>query len=125
MQAGIGKGDVVATLPAPTLDFADACLAILPLRAANSGRPLPGVQVKITDLDSNALPPDGRPARLGYKSPYLFLGYLQEDGSVKLPLDDDGCFDSGDCGLMAGDLALGTAWITQRTLWLTRAEPAN
>jgi fatty-acyl-CoA synthase len=72
------------------------------LRAANSGRPLPGVQVKITDLDSNELLPDGRPGRLWYKSPYLFLGYLQEDGSMKLPLDDDGYFDSGDCGLMAG-----------------------
>lgn len=72
------------------------------LRRANSGRPLPGVQVKITDLDSGAPLPDGQRGRIWYRSPYLFLGYLQEDGSVRLPLDADGYFDSGDCGVMSG-----------------------
>jgi fatty-acyl-CoA synthase len=72
------------------------------LRASNSGRPLPGVQLKICEVDSGALLPDGKPGQIWYKSPYLFVGYLQEDGSVKLPLDDEGYFASGDFGVMRG-----------------------
>lgn len=72
------------------------------LRAANSGRLLPGVEAKVCGLDDNKVVLDGTSGQIWYKSPYLFLGYLQEDHSVKLPLDADGYFGSGDYGFLSG-----------------------
>ena len=72
------------------------------LRASNSGRPLPGVELKICDVDSGTPLPDGKPGQIWYKSPYLFAGYLQADGSVQRPLDAEGYFASGDYGFVRG-----------------------
>ncbi len=40
------------------------------------------------------------PAQLCVQSPFLFLGYLGKDGSITLPLNEDGYFATGDLGHM-------------------------
>ena len=72
------------------------------LRRNNSGRPLPGVEVVIRDLADDSILADGQPGEICYRSPFLFQGYLQEDGTHLLPLDEDGYFRSGDYGQLDG-----------------------
>ncbi|MCL1839101.1 MAG: acyl--CoA ligase [Propionibacteriaceae bacterium] len=66
----------------------------------NHGRPLGGVEMQIRDVDTGEVLREGEGGQIWYKSPYLFQGYLQEDGSIELPLDEDGFFASGDYGVM-------------------------
>jgi len=42
------------------------------------------------------------PMQFLVKTPFLFLGYLQPDGSLDLPLDADGYFATGDLGHLDG-----------------------
>ena len=67
-------------------------------RQSSNGRPLPGVELVIRDLTSDRPVPDGGAGEICYRSPFLFEGYLQEDGSTLRPLDDDRYFRSGDVG---------------------------
>lgn len=70
------------------------------LRRSNNGRPLPGVQIKIRDIDTGQQLPDAASGEICYKSPYLFQGYLDGEGNISLPLDEEGFFASGDYGYM-------------------------
>lgn len=72
------------------------------VRANTNGRPMPGVEAKVVDIDSGEPLPDGSAGEICYKSPYLFLGYLNSEGDTWRELDDDGFFRSGDFGLMTG-----------------------
>jgi acyl-CoA synthetase (AMP-forming)/AMP-acid ligase II len=42
-------------------------------------------------------------AEIAVRTPFLFLGYLQRDGSLDLPLDAEGYFHTGDVGHMTAD----------------------
>lgn len=88
-------------------------------RAFEAGIPMiPSYGMTETAAQCCAVPPDsdfsllqtsGRPLQPGsvridergmiqYKGDALFRGYLQEDGSLQLPLSTDGWFPTGDCG---------------------------
>ncbi|HVV13918.1 AMP-dependent synthetase/ligase [Amycolatopsis sp.] len=69
-------------------------------RAGTVGRPVAGTEVKVAE--------DGE---LLVRGPLVFLGYLQEDGSVKSVTDDDGWFATGDIGEIDAD---GFVRITDR-----------
>ncbi|MFI6302205.1 AMP-dependent synthetase/ligase [Amycolatopsis thailandensis] len=56
-------------------------------KAGSVGRPLEGVEVKVAE--------DGE---LLVRGPIVFLGYLQEDGSIKPDVDADGWLATGDIG---------------------------
>jgi long-chain acyl-CoA synthetase len=64
------------------------------------GQPLPGVTVRIAD-DGEVL----------VRGPLNLLGYLQPDGSIVSPLDEDGWLATGDVGLLDED---GFLTITDR-----------
>lgn len=68
------------------------------------GEVLPYVSVDILPLE--AADEHGRqPTEIRVKSPFLFKGYLQADGTVDLPLDGDGYLRTGDLGhLERGDV---------------------
>lgn len=72
------------------------------LRTASNGRPLAGVELLVRDLDDGSPVPNGVMGEICYRSPFMFEGYLMDDGAVHLPLDEDGYFQSGDVGRMQG-----------------------
>jgi long-chain acyl-CoA synthetase len=69
-------------------------------RVGSVGKPIPGVEVK--------LGPDGE---VFVRGPILLLGYLQPDGSIASPLDDEGWLATGDVGVLDDD---GFLTITDR-----------
>jgi acyl-CoA synthetase (AMP-forming)/AMP-acid ligase II len=73
------EGSVGTALPYATLRF-------LPLEDAGDG-------------DGSA----AGTAEIAVRTPFLFLGYLQRDGSLDLPLDDEGYFHTGDVGHLTAD----------------------
>ena len=74
------------------------------------GRPLSGLDLKITDDDGNRLPHDGQtPGRLKVKGPTIASGYFRGEGGD--PLDAEGYFDTGDVSTID---PLGYMHITDR-----------
>jgi len=69
-------------------------------RAGTVGRPLADTEIKV-DEDGELL----------VRGPLVFLGYLQEDGTVSSALDEDGWFHTGDIGSIDED---GFVTITDR-----------
>jgi long-chain acyl-CoA synthetase len=69
-------------------------------RPGSVGRPLPGVEIKLGDDDE-----------LLVRGPHVFMGYLQEDGSIKPDVDEDGWLATGDVGRIDED---GFVYITDR-----------
>ena len=82
------------TTGAVTSNCADA------FKAGTVGRPIADVEVKVAD--------DGE---LLVRGPVVFLGYLQEDGSIQSATDADGWFATGDIGSIDDD---GFVTITDR-----------
>jgi acyl-CoA synthetase (AMP-forming)/AMP-acid ligase II len=63
------------------------------------GEVLPSVQLSFRSVTGDTLDSEIRnPTEILIKTPYLFLGYLQEDGSRTLHFDDNGFFCTGDLG---------------------------
>ncbi len=69
-------------------------------RPGSVGRPLPGAEIKLGEDDE-----------LLVRGPHVFLGYLQEDGSIKPDIDEDGWLATGDVGRIDED---GYVYITDR-----------
>lgn len=46
------------------------------------------------------------PTEIRVRSPFLFLGYLGENGTIQLPADEDGYFPTGDLGHLADGVVL-------------------
>ncbi len=69
-------------------------------RVGSVGRPIPGVEVKLGEDDE-----------LLVRGPIVFMGYLQEDGSIKPEVDADGWYATGDVGRIDDD---GFVYITDR-----------
>jgi len=71
----------------------------MPRAEGSVGTLLPYVTLRIYPLDAQNGSANGAPAgELAVRTPFLFLGYLQPDGSLQLPLDDEGYFRTGDVG---------------------------
>lgn len=70
------------------------------------GRPLPGVEVVIKDLDTGRPAAQGAPGEICYRSPFLFRGYHQQAEETTASFDDEGYFHSGDYG------SFGNGYIT-------------
>jgi long-chain acyl-CoA synthetase len=69
-------------------------------RPGSVGRPLPGAEIKLGDDDE-----------LLVRGPHVFMGYLQEDGTIKPDVDEDGWLATGDVGRIDED---GFVYITDR-----------
>ena len=67
-----------------------------------NGRPIPGVEVVIKDVDSGARLPQGDAGEICYKSPFMFVGYVKQDDEYARAIDDEGYFHSGDYGTLDG-----------------------
>ncbi|GLS15364.1 class I adenylate-forming enzyme family protein [Hydrogenophaga electricum] len=62
------------------------------------GRPLPGVEVVVKDLETGERVRQGDAGEICYRSPYLFRGYHQQPEETRKAFDSEGYFHSGDYG---------------------------
>jgi acyl-CoA synthetase (AMP-forming)/AMP-acid ligase II len=72
----------------------------MPREESSVGTLLPYVTLRIYPLDGDASANGAASGELAVRTPFLFLGYLQADGTLQLPLDDEGYFRTGDVGHM-------------------------
>ena len=79
-------------------------------KAGSIGQPVPGVAVKIADLDTGEALPPGESGRLLVKGPNIMLGYLGQPDLTAEVLRD-GWYDTGDMGFIDRD---GFVTITDR-----------
>lgn len=85
-----------------TTFFSTETLNTRPRRSEGSMGPLlPYADTRFAPVEADT--PEGAPppTEIRVKSPFLFLGYLQGDGSLDLPLDAEGYFRTGDLGHLA------------------------
>jgi len=86
-----------------TTFFSSETLDTLGQRSEGSvGEILPYVDVKFAPIASDDGSSGASPKEIQVKSPFLILGYLKADGSVTLPLDEDGFFPTKDLGHLEG-----------------------
>lgn len=62
------------------------------------GRPLPGVEVVIKDIDTGERLPQGQSGEICYRSSFLFRGYHAQPDETRQSFDVEGYFHSGDYG---------------------------
>lgn len=68
------------------------------------GGVLPYVMLRLYSIsEDDATEFDAAKTEIAVRTPFLFLGYLQGDGSLQLPLDEDGYFRTGDLGHLTLD----------------------
>jgi len=72
-------------------------------RAGTVGRPLPGVELKITDPDSGATLPQGEIGIIEVRGENVFQGYWQMPEKTAAELRADGFFITGDLGRIDAD----------------------
>lgn len=68
------------------------------INRSTHGRPLPGVEVVIKDIDTGERVPQGQAGEICYRSPYMFRGYLGQPDETRQAYDAEGYFHSGDYG---------------------------
>lgn len=66
---------------------------------ASVGRPIFGVAVEIRDADGTAVP-DGEEGEICIRSPYVMLGYWNDEAATKSAIDDERWLRSGDFGTL-------------------------
>ncbi|MGW6426527.1 class I adenylate-forming enzyme family protein [Nocardia sp. NPDC055053] len=66
---------------------------------ASVGKPIFGVAVQIRDTDGNAVP-DGEEGEICIRSPYVMLGYWNDEAATKSAIDDERWLRSGDFGTL-------------------------
>lgn len=62
------------------------------------GKPLPGVELRITDPETGAVLPQGEIGMIEVRGPNVFKGYWRMPEKTKAELRDDGFFITGDLG---------------------------
>lgn len=67
-------------------------------RAGTVGRPLPGVDIKITNPDTGETLADGNIGQIEVRGPNVFIGYWNMPEKTREELHDDGFFITGDLG---------------------------
>jgi fatty-acyl-CoA synthase len=63
------------------------------------GRPLPGTELRVLDLDGTVLPEESL-GELGVRGPGVMKGYYRQPGETSQAFDEDGFFLTGDLGMI-------------------------
>lgn len=82
----------------PLVSLADHDCVDEAINKHTHGRPLPGVQVVIKDIETGERLPQGLPGEICYRSPFLFRGYHAQPDETRKAFDAEGYFHSGDYG---------------------------
>jgi len=70
------------------------------IRLGTTGKPLPGVELRVVDPETGAVVGPGVPGELQLRGPGLFEGYHKDPERTALALPPDGWLRSGDRGVM-------------------------
>jgi long-chain acyl-CoA synthetase len=90
------------TEASPTVTFPDLAA---PHRPASVGLVLPGVELRIVDVDGHDVEP-GDPGEILVRGPNLFAGYLDDDAATARAIDRGGWLHTGDVAVMDEDGSL-------------------
>jgi len=71
-------------------------------RKGSSGKPIPGVQVRIVDETRKEVPV-GKVGEIACKGPNVFIGYYNQEAKFKQVVDSEGWFYTGDRGYVDSD----------------------
>ena len=63
------------------------------------GKPLPGVELRVLDLDGSVLPEESL-GEIAVRGPGVMKGYYRQPGETAQSFDDDGFFLTGDLGMI-------------------------
>jgi fatty-acyl-CoA synthase len=92
---GMTECSPLGTIASPTAAMAELPPEPLLRAKLKQGRPMLGVELKLTDEEGRRLPHDGRAVgRLKIKGPFIAGAYFRGDGGDIL--DEEGFFDTGD-----------------------------
>ncbi|HEG43661.1 MAG TPA: hypothetical protein ENH94_06400 [Phycisphaerales bacterium] len=83
----------VTSLNVPDVTVADICH--IGNKPGTIGHPLPGIAVKVVDIETGDILPPGTPGLLMVKGPNLMLGYLNNEEETQKVIRD-GWYDTGD-----------------------------
>ena len=73
------------------------------MRHASDGRPLPGIEVRITDPATGQPLPDGTPGEILIRGWNLMLGYFRDQAATARAIDAQGFLHTGDMGVALPD----------------------
>ncbi|MCX6005192.1 MAG: class I adenylate-forming enzyme family protein [Chloroflexi bacterium] len=88
------NGPLVALVEPDCMDYR--------LRKFSNGRPLPGVEMVIKDVETGKTLMSHEQGEICYKSPYMFSGYYKQEKETAELFDEEGYFHSGDYGTFKG-----------------------
>ncbi len=75
---------------------------------ATTGRPVPGVEVRVVDTNRRPLP-RGEQGEVAVRSRQMMVGYYEDPAATASALDKEGWFYTGDLGTLDGDGCLHVA----------------
>ena len=75
----------------------------LELRVTTSGRPFPGMEIRVIDPETGAQKPVGETGEIICRGHSMFSGYYREPELTAAVIDDEGFFHTGDLGALDAD----------------------
>ena len=72
-------------------------------RPGTVGRPFPGQEARIVDVETREPLPDGKVGEIEVRGPHVFPGYWERPEATEESFDDEGWFATGDLGSVGED----------------------
>jgi long-chain acyl-CoA synthetase len=88
----------------------------------SSGKPLPGTEIKIVDVETRAPLPIGQKGLVLIRGPQVMQGYYRDPEATAKAIDPDGWFNSGDLGMLTVNKDLTITGRAKDTIVLSNGE---
>jgi long-chain acyl-CoA synthetase len=87
-----------------------------------SGKPLPGTEIKIVDIETGQPVPIGHKGLVLIRGPQVMRGYYRDAEATAKAIDPDGWFNSGDLGMLTANNDLTITGRAKDTIVLSNGE---
>jgi long-chain acyl-CoA synthetase len=87
-----------------------------------SGKPLPGTEIKIVDIETGQPVPIGHKGLVLIRGPQVMQGYYRDAETTAKAIDPDGWFNSGDLGMLTANNDLTITGRAKDTIVLSNGE---